>query len=83
MHKTLKGKGCLDFSVYGDSHKENTFVVIKEWKKRKDMEKHSKTQEFELLIGSARALGETFSMKIAEVSKIGGFELAREQIASA
>ena len=72
----------LDFSVYRDSHKENTFVVIGEWKTRKDMEKQFKTQEFELLIGSAKVFGETFSMKIAEVSQSGGFELARKQIAS-
>ena len=82
LQKIRKGKGCLDFSVYRDSDMENTFVVIGEWTTRKDMEEHFKSQEFELLIGSARVLGETFSMKIAEVSKTGGFELASEQIAS-
>ena len=46
------------------------------------MEKHFQSSEFELLIGAARVLGETFSMNMAEVSKTGGIELAREQIAS-
>ena len=46
------------------------------------MKKHFKTRTFELLIGAARVLGETFAMNIAEVSKKGGFELAREQMAS-
>ena len=46
------------------------------------MEKHFKTHDFEVLIGAARVLGETFEMKIAEVSKTGGLELAREQIAA-
>jgi hypothetical protein len=45
------------------------------------MEKHFKTQDFEVLIGAARVLGETFEMNIAEVLKTGGFELGREQIA--
>jgi hypothetical protein len=36
----------------------------------------------ELYIGAARVLGETFSMNIAEVTKTGGAELAKEQIAS-
>ncbi|MBW2671148.1 MAG: antibiotic biosynthesis monooxygenase [Deltaproteobacteria bacterium] len=77
-----KEKGCLDFSVYQDSEKENTYIVVGEWKTRQAMEKHFQTHEFELLIGAARVLGETFEMNIAEVSKTGGFELAREQMAS-
>ena len=46
------------------------------------MEKHFKTQSFELLIGAARVLGETFEMIMAEVLESGGFKLAREQMAS-
>jgi quinol monooxygenase YgiN len=82
LRNIRKEKGCLDFSVYRDSKKENTYILVGEWKTRKAMEKHFKTREFELLIGAARVLGETFTMNIAEVSKTGGFELAREQIAS-
>jgi quinol monooxygenase YgiN len=75
-----KEKGCLDFRVYKDSETKNTYIVVGEWETRQDMEKHFVTQEFGLLIGAARVLGETFSMNIAEVSKTGGFELAKEQI---
>ncbi len=77
-----KEKGCLGFSVYRDFEKENTFSVIGEWRTRPAMQKHFKTQNFELLIGASRVLGETFEMNIAEGLKTGGFELAREQIAS-
>ena len=80
--KICKQKGCLDFSVYQDSEKENTYIVVGEWQTRQAMEKHFQTQEFELLIGAATVLGKTFAMNIAEVSKTGGFELARKQIAS-
>ena len=79
LPKICKQKGCLDFSVYQDSEKENTYIVVGEWQTRQAMEKHFQTQEFELLIGAVRVLGETFEMNIAEVSKTGGFELAREQ----
>ena len=81
LPKICHQKGCLDFSMYQDSEKENTYIVVGEWKTRQAMEKHFKTREFELLIGAARVLGETFVMNIAEVSKTGGFQLAREQIA--
>ena len=79
--RICKQKGCLDFNVYQDSDKENAYIVVGEWKTRQAMEKHFQTHEFELLIGAAKVLGETFKMNIAEVSKTGGFELAREQIA--
>jgi len=62
-----KEKGCLDFSVYQDSEKENTYIVVGEWKTRQAMEKHFQTHEFQVLIGAARVLGETFAMNIAEV----------------
>ncbi len=80
--KIRKEKGCLSFSVYRDSEKENTFSVIGEWRTRPAMEKHFKTQNLKALIGAARVLGETFEMNIGEALKTGGFELAREQMAS-
>jgi quinol monooxygenase YgiN len=77
-----KEKGCLGHDVYRDSEKEKIYILVGEWKTRQAMEKHFQTQEFEVLIGAIRVLGDTFTLNIAEVSKTGGFELAREQIAS-
>ena len=77
-----KEKGCLGYSVYRDSEKENIYSIVGEWKTRPAMEKHLQTHDFELVIGAARVLGETFEMNIAEVLETGGFKLAREQIAS-
>ncbi len=77
-----KEKGCFGYSVYRDSEKENTYSVIGEWKTRQAMEKHFHSPDFEVLIGAARVLGETFEMHISEVVETGGFELVRELIAS-
>jgi len=77
-----KEKGCLGYSVCQNSEKENIYSVVGEWQTHQAMEKHFKTQNFEVLIGAARVLGETFEMNIAEGLKTGGFELAREQISS-
>jgi quinol monooxygenase YgiN len=77
-----KEKGCLGYSVYRDFEKENTYRVIGEWQTRQAMETHFKTQNFEVLIGAARVLGETFEMNIAEVLKTGDVKLAKEQMAS-
>ena len=73
----LREKGCLGHSVYRDSEKENTYCLVGKWKTRTAMEKHFKTQNFEVLIGAARVLGETFEINIAEVLKTGGFKLAK------
>ena len=74
--KIRKEKGCLGCSLYRDSEKENTVSVIGKWRTRPAMEKHFKTQNFEVLIGAARVLGETFEMNIAEVLETGGFNAA-------
>ena len=80
--KIRKQKGCLGYSVYRDTHEENSYCLFGEWKTRQSMEKHFRTHEFEVVIGAARVLGQTFAMNIAEISKTGGFELAKKQIAS-
>ncbi len=77
-----KQKGCLSYHVYRDSEKENAYSLVGEWKTRQAMEKHFQTHDFEVLIGAASVLGETFEMNLAEVSKTGSFELAREQTES-
>ena len=78
----LKAKGCLVYSVYRDTEKKNTFMVVGEWQTRQAREKHFKTHDYAVLIGAARVLSENFEMDIAEVTKSGSLELAREQIAS-
>ena len=72
-----KQKGCLGYSVYRDSEKENSYCIVGEWETRQAMEKHFQSDYFEVLIGASRVLGDTFAMNIAEVLKTGGFELAR------
>ena len=80
--KIRKEKGCVGYSVYRDSEKENTYSVVGEWKTRQAMEKHFHSPDFEVLVGAARVLGETFTINIAEVSKSGGLDLVSEQIAT-
>ena len=81
-HTIRKEKSCLGYSVYRESEKENTYSLVGEWKTHQAMEKHFQTHDFEVLIGAASVLGETFEMNLAEVSKTGSFELAREQTES-
>ncbi len=67
-------------TCYRNSEKENSYIVIGKWKTRQALERHFQRNEFELLLGAARVLGETFEMNIVEVLKTGGLEFAKEQI---
>jgi quinol monooxygenase YgiN len=77
-HSIRKEKGCLDLSLYQEFDKENTFIVVGEWKTRHAMEKHFQNQSFELLIGATRVLGQTSVMNICNVLKIEDFKLVMD-----
>ena len=71
-----KEKGCLDYNVYQDFDRELAFCIVAEWETHETMQQHFLAQKFEVLIGSARVLGDTFEMMMAEVLESGGFELS-------
>jgi quinol monooxygenase YgiN len=73
-----KENGCLDYCVYQDCEEEHAFCIVAKWETHEAMEKHFRTQKFEVLIGAARVLGETVEMIMAEILKTGGFKLARK-----
>ena len=55
-------KGCVYCSVYQDLDEEHAYCIVAEWETHEAMQKHFLTQKFEVLIGAARVLGETFEM---------------------
>ena len=75
-----KEEGCLDFILYRDLEKTNTYGVIAEWKTQLDMDKHFKRNNYSVLIGAANVLGEDLEMKIGETLETGNSQMAREKI---
>ena len=71
-----KEKGCFDYSMYQDFDREHAFCIVAEWETHEAMQQHFLTQKFEVLIGSARVLGETFEMMMAEVLESEGLKLS-------
>jgi quinol monooxygenase YgiN len=80
--KAREQKGCLGFNLYQDSENENKYSLIGEWKTERAMEKYFRSNEYVLLLGAARVLGETFEINITEDGETGDIGLAREQIDS-
>jgi quinol monooxygenase YgiN len=79
LHSLLPGlhkeKGCVDCCVYKDLDEQHAYCIVAEWETHEVMQEHFLTQKFEVLIGAARVLGETFEMIIAEALESEGFEL--------
>ncbi len=86
IHSCLPGirrqSGCLGCGLYQDSENENTYILVAEWKTHQAMQEHLQTNEFQVLIGAARVLGDTFEISMGEASKTGDYKSAGRQIRS-
>lgn len=80
-HELIKNKECLDCSLLREIEKENVFWIAVEFKTLESMQKHFHTRKFEVLLGAARTLGESFKITISEASESGGIELAKAKLA--
>ena len=80
--KFLKEEGCLNYRVYREFEKENTFCLVGEFATHEAMENHFQTRDFEVLVGAASVLGKTFKMMISEILATGGKDLAKSKLAS-
>ncbi len=76
-----RGKKCIGYRLYSNCDEERVYMVMGEWKTKQAMENHFQTRDFQVLVGSARVLGETFEMKIFKTLETGGIELAKARIA--
>ena len=85
LHSLLPGlhkeKGCVDCSVYQDLDEQHAYCIVAKWETHEAMQKHFLTQKFEVLIGAAKVLGETFEMIMAEVLESEGLELSTKNAA--
>ena len=79
MSTIRQDRSCLYYTVYRDAEQDNLYCIVGEWKTRQALEKHFQTREFELLLGAAKVLSESFSMELAEVVNAGDFDFARAQ----
>ena len=73
-------QGCLDFRLCRDLNKKGAYCVLGEWKTRQAMETHFMHENFSVLIGAAKVLGEGFEMRIGEILEKGGYQFAQERI---
>ena len=75
-----KQHGFLSFDLYQDANEENNCRLVGKWQSTEAMEKHFKTEEFELLFGAAKVLCDSFEIETTNVLNIRDIDWARKQI---
>ncbi len=74
IEPTLQEKGCLSYQVFQGIEDENVFSLIKEWKTRKDLDRHLRTDRFGVLLGTKILLIEQQNIQIHTISHSEGIE---------
>jgi len=67
--------GCLSCNVSRDIEENNIFSMIQEWKNRKDLDDHIKSDRFSVLLGTKSLLYEPPQIEIHTVSHSEGMEI--------
>ena len=65
-YEIRKEEGCTGFQIYRCRNNDCTFKIVAEWQSRKKMEHHFKGQNYKLIMGSSKVLGESCEINISE-----------------
>ena len=74
IQPTENGRGCLSCHVLRNLEDKNVFSMITEWKNRKDLNDHIKSDRFSVLLGTKSLLCEPQQIEIHTVSRSEGME---------
>jgi quinol monooxygenase YgiN len=68
VESTGKEGGCLSHHVLRDIEDENVFILIDEWETREDLDQHTRSAKFGVLLGTKSLLCEPPNIQIHTVS---------------
>jgi quinol monooxygenase YgiN len=71
------GNGLLNYGIYHDIEKNNTFDLISEWKTREHLDHHLCSERFGVLLGTKSLLCKPIEIQIITVSSVEGVEAVR------
>ena len=72
IESTGKERGCLSHHVFRDIEDENAFSLIEEWETREDLDQHTRSAKFGVLLGTKSLLCEPPNIHIHTVSDSEG-----------
>jgi quinol monooxygenase YgiN len=71
-------RGCLSYRLYEDVEDRNTFVLVEEWKTKRDLEGHIRTDNQRRLLALMDLLSEQPELRFNAVSHTAGMELIED-----
>lgn len=75
-------RGCLSYRLYEDVEDRNTFVLVEEWKTKRDLEGHIRTDNQRRLLALMDLLSEQPELRFNTVSHTTGIELIEDVLHS-
>lgn len=75
-------RGCLSYRLYEDVEDRNTFVLVEEWKTKRDLEGHIRTDNQRRLLALMDLLSEQPELRFNTVSHTAGMELMEDVLHS-
>jgi quinol monooxygenase YgiN len=76
----LKEDGCINYHVYRELEKKDSFCLIGEFDTQDSMMNHFRTGNYGILIGASNILGKNLKINLSTVSQTGGLDLAKSLI---
>lgn len=84
MTRARRAPGCLSAHFYADSEDPNAFTLVEEWRHRRDLDRHLRSDEFAAVIGASFLLSRAAEIALDLVSHQGGAdEVLRRRLVAA
>ena len=64
--------GCVAAHFYTDSEDPNVFALVEEWRQRRDLDRHLRSDEFAAVIGASFLLSDAAEITLDLISHQGG-----------
>lgn len=82
--RARRAPGCVAAHFYADSEDSNAFTLVEEWRRRRDLDRHLRSDEFAALIGASFLLSHAAEIALDLVSHQGGAdEVLRRRLETA
>ena len=67
--------GCISYGAYCDINDKNRFILLGEWRSKKDLDYHIRSNRFGVLLGTKTLLSEPPRIQIHTISQTQGMEV--------
>jgi len=82
--RARRAPGCVAAHFYTDSEDSNAFTLVEEWRRRRDLDRHLRSDEFAALIGASFLLSHAAEITLDLVFHHGGTdEVLRRRLETA